>query len=178
MSAELLMVAVLFSQVAAIQSVAEQSLDYGLAADVQHRSFPVQLTQHRSGEINIHAPDDGKVVCEVSGNILSTISHFCNSFRIDWLRCFRHTVSFPLWLRATSDQVIELASAVRANLVDHAIQLARYPPDSAPLFGSITTTVENVVAVEQHLYFLKANAALRICPQSRAFYGIKAKAYV
>ena len=87
----------LCGQVAAVQSIPEQRLYDCLAADVQHGSFLIQLTQHGSGEINIHTPDNSKAVCEVGGDILSTIRHLCNLLCIERFRHFRQRVLCARW---------------------------------------------------------------------------------
>jgi hypothetical protein len=87
----------LCGQVATVQSISEQRLYDCLAADVQHSSFLIQLTQHWNGEINIHAPDNSKAVCEVGGDILSTIRHFCNLLSIERFRRFRQRVLYARW---------------------------------------------------------------------------------
>ena len=73
---------------------------------------------------------------------------------------------------------MELTFLVLAHFIDHAVQRAAHPSDSAELLGIIGSAVYDVLSVKEHLHFLKPETTLRVRPEQCALREIERETHV
>jgi hypothetical protein len=69
--------------------------------------------------------------------------------------------------------MVELPFRIFPNLINHRIQAATHPTDGAMLNGKVRTFVGVIGMIENLLYFLETDSALRVPPKVLLFRSSK-----
>jgi hypothetical protein len=64
--------------------------------------------------------------------------------------------------------MVELSFRIFPNLVNHRVQAAAHPTDGAMLNGKVRTLIAVIGMIENLLYFLETDSALRVPPKALA----------